>query len=134
VKSAAAGPFFTRSGAYGVVAGGTYYIEYKVRAARFLEDQSEIVNYYNTVGPFQIGLEWYNAAMTLLSTDLGPETFPTRTLGGNIQPATYTDWSLMSLQKRAPTGAAFVRIKMGWTGTGRSGFFMDDGLFTRVVS
>jgi hypothetical protein len=26
-----------------------------------------------------------------------------------------------------------MRIRVGWVGTGRSGFFMDDGVLTRIT-
>jgi hypothetical protein len=148
VKSVTAGSFFTRSVAYEITPRGNYLVEYKLRQARYLEDQTEIVG-YNTVGPYRMEMEWYDAAMVLLSTDIGPDLFPTRTSSGwqpswtpsggggstpaSTLPAIYTDWFLLTLTKRAPSGASFMRIRVGWVGTGRSGFFMDDGVLTRIT-
>jgi hypothetical protein len=125
LKAAAAGEFFAHSGPYPVVGRALYQAEYKVRQARFLEDTTAIPGYGTTNGgPFRLDLEWYDENDVLLSTDLGAEV---------LSSFGWTQWVLVTQIKRAPTGAAFVRVRVGSTRTVQSGMFVDDGLLTRIV-
>lgn len=112
------------SGAYAVVAGGTYLVEYKVLQHRFTAAVVEIPDYATSPGPFRLDLTWYDAAMVSLSTVGGTTVAPQA--GGQ-------QWTLLSERHRAPTGAAFVRITVTTTHTTHFSWFLDDGLMTRIV-
>jgi hypothetical protein len=81
-------------------------------------------------------IDWYDSTLAYLSTDIGDEqtVYEHGTGGGPGSPNQHPAWVRLEVQKRAPSGAAFARLRMSATAALTfQGQLTDDVLFSRVV-